>query len=147
MINRLNFSIDIRAEKEKIWHALWNENFYRDWVSVFTEGSYAVTDYWKEGSTVQFLSPDQSGIYSLIETHIPKTIMVFRHIGTVVKGQAQPVDEESQKWTGATERYTLTEGKDTNRLTVDIDVMDEHVTFMTEKMPKALERIRDNSYQ
>ncbi|TNM51559.1 hypothetical protein FHN55_22285, partial [Streptomyces sp. NP160] len=81
MINRLKFSIDIKAEKTAIWKALWNESCYREWASVFFEGSYAVTDEWKEGSKVHFLAPDQSGIYSLIEKHIPNNIIQFKHIG------------------------------------------------------------------
>ena len=143
-VNRLHFSIEINAEKEKIWNALWNDSLYRDWVSVFCEGSYAVTDNWKEGSKVLFLSPDKSGIYSFIETHIPNKVMLFKHIGSVVNGKEQPVDEESKKWSGATERYTLTEGTASNTLTIDIDILDKHLDFMKEVFPKALEIIKNN---
>jgi hypothetical protein len=144
MINRLKFSIDIKAEKTTIWKALWNESSYRDWASVFAEGSYAISENWEEGSKVHFLAPDQSGIYSIIETHIPNKMMMFKHIGNVVKGKEQPIDNESQKWSGATEIYTLTDGADTNTLTVDIDVLDEHLEFMSERLPKALEKIKNN---
>ncbi|MEW7291334.1 hypothetical protein [Aquimarina sp. 2304DJ70-9] len=144
MINRLQFSIDIKAGKTKIWEALWNENSYRDWTSVFFEGSYAITENWKEGSKVLFLSPDQSGIYSIIETHIPNKIIIFKHIGNVVKGKEQPIDDETKKWSGAAEIYALTEGTDYNTLTVEIDVLDEHLDFMTARFPKALETIKNN---
>ncbi|WP_438425443.1 hypothetical protein [Aquimarina macrocephali] len=143
-INRLQFSIDIKAEKTKIWNALWSDSFYRDWASVFFEGSYALTDNWKEGSKVVFLSPDQSGIYSIIETHIPNKIMMFKHIGNVVKGKEQPIDDETKAWSGATEIYTLTEGTDSNTLHVKIDVLDEHLDFMTITFPKALEKVKNN---
>lgn len=143
-INRLQFSIDIKAEKPKIWKALWNKSAYRDWASVFFEGSYAITDNWKEGSKVLFLSPDQSGIYSVIETHIPNKIMMFKHIGKVVKGKEQPIDDETKTWTGTTEMYTLTEGTDSNALTVEIDVLDEHLEFMKNTFPKALQKIKNN---
>ena len=66
-----------------------------------------------------FLGPDQSGIYSLIETHIPDKMIQFKHIGNVVKGQEQPVDEETKKWSGATEMYTLTEGTAHNTFSLD----------------------------
>ncbi len=144
MINRLQFSIDIKAEKIKIWNALWNENSYRDWAGVFFEGSYAITDNWKESSKVLFLAPDKSGIYSIIEKHIPNKTMSFKHIGNVLKGQEQPIDDETKKWTGATETYTLTEEKDYNRLTVQIDILDEHLDFMKNTFPKALERVKNN---
>ena len=144
MINRLQFSIDIKAEKTKIWKALWNESSYRDWASVFFEGSYAIADNWEEGSKVLFLSPDQSGIYSIIETHIPNKTIMFKHIGSVLKGEEQPIDDETKTWSGATETYTLTEGTDCNILTVEIGVLDEHLNFMTITFPKALEKVKNN---
>lgn len=143
-INRLQFSIDIDAEKTKIWNALWDENLYRDWASVFFEGSYVITDNWKEGSKVLFLAPDQSGIYSIIETHIPNKIITFKHIGNVLKGKEQPVDDESKTWTGATETYTLTNGTNSNTLTIEIDVLNEHLDFMTNTLPKALQKVKNN---
>lgn len=145
MINRLKFSIDIKAEKTKIWEALWNDSSYRDWASIFFEGSYAVSDNWKEGSTVLFLSPDQSGIYSTIEKHIPNEIMHFTHIGNVLNGKEQPIDDETKTWSGATEVYSLATGKSCNVLTLEIDVLDEHVDFMKATLPAALEKVKINS--
>ena len=144
MINRLTFSIDIKADKAVIWKALWDDNSYRDWANVFFEGSYAITDNWEENSKVLFLGPDKSGIYSIIETHIPNKVMKFKHLGTVVNGQEQPMDDETKKWSGATEIYTLSEEKETNKLTVDIDILDEHLDFMRSTFPKALEKIKHN---
>jgi len=143
-INRLQFSINIEAEISKIWKTLWDDSSYRDWASVFFEGSYAITDNWKEGSKVLFLSPEQDGIYSIIEKHIPNKVIRFKHIGSVVKGKEQAIDDESKKWSGATEVYTLTEGKDYNTLSVEIDVLDEHLEFMRTTFPKALDKIKHN---
>jgi len=143
-INRLEFSIDIKAKSTEIWKALWDDSYYRDWASVFFEGSYVITDNWKEGSKVLFLSPDQSGIYSIIETHIPNKIMMFKHIGNVINGMEQPVDDETKKWSGTKEIYTLIEGIDCNTLTVEIDVLDKHLDFMNTTFPKALEKIKNN---
>ena len=144
MINRLKFSIEIKAAKAAIWDALWSDSSYRQWAGVFAEGAYVISEHWEEGSKVLFLSPDQSGIYSIIETHIPNEVIMFRHIGNVVNGKEQPIDDESKKWSGATEVYTLTEGTETNTLTIDIDVMDEHLDFMSERVPIALEKIKKN---
>ena len=143
-MNRLEFSINIDAEKSKIWKALWDDSSYRDWAGVFFEGSYAKAENWDEGCTVHFLAPDQSGIYSLIETHIPNSLIRFKHIGSVVDGKEQLIDDASKKWTGATEIYRITKGKNTNILEVEIDVMDEHLDFMKSTFPKALEKIKEN---
>ena len=144
MVNRLHFSIEINAEKSQIWDALWKDDWYRDWASVFFEGSYAISDDWKEGSKVLFLSPDHNGIYSIIEKHIPNEIMVFRHLGSVLKGEEQPIDDETKKWSGATEVYSLIEGAESNTLEVEIDVMDEHLEFMQSAFPKALKKVKEN---
>lgn len=145
-INRLEFSIEIKADKTTIWNALWNLDCYRDWVSVFFEGSYAVTDNWKEGSTVHFLSPDKSGIYSIIEKHIPNKEMHFRHIGNVLNGKEQVLDDTTEKWSGASEMYSILDGKDSNILMVNIDVMDEHLEFMQKTFPLALEKVKNNCF-
>ena len=145
MINRLQFSIDIKADKEKIWKALWDDKHYRDWSGVFGEGSHYVVDNWEERSKIMFLASDQSGIYSLIERHVPNKIIQFKHIGSVVNGQEQPVDDEAKKWSGATETYSLVEGSGFFTLIVEIDILDEHVEFMSEKLPLALEKIKKNS--
>jgi hypothetical protein len=144
MYNRLQFSIKINAEKSKIWRTLWDDQMYRRWAAVFFAGSYAVTDNWKECSTVLFLAPDGSGIYSIIEKHIPNELMSFKHLGKVLDGQEQPMDEETEKWSGATEKYIVSEGENGSQLTVDIDVLDEHLEFMKEAFPRALEEIKKN---
>ena len=144
MLNRIEFSIEIKAEKTAIWKALWGQSSYREWASVFFEGSYAVTDNWEEGSKVHFLAPDQSGIYSVIEKHIPNKIIRFKHIGNVQRGKEQPIDNETKKWSGAKEIYSLIEGKNSCTLAVNIDIMDEHLEFMTKTFPKALEKIKNN---
>ncbi len=145
MINRLQFSIDIRADKEKIWKSLWGDTDYRDWSGVFGEGSHYVVDNWNEGCKIMFLASDQSGIYSIIERHIPYKTIQFKHIGKVVKGIEQLIDDEAQKWSGATEAYSLIEGAGFYTLLVEIDVLDEHVEFMSTKLPIALEKIKKNS--
>ncbi|EAS19048.1 hypothetical protein FNJ87_10490 [Nonlabens mediterrranea] len=142
MIHRLQFSIDINASKSQIWDVLWDDHSYRDWVSVFFEGSYVVTDQWKEKSQVLFLGPDQNGIYSMIEKHIPNKIMRFKHIGNVINGIEQDIDEETKKWSGARETYTLMDHATHHTLVVEIDVLDEHLEFMKSTFPIALERIK-----
>jgi len=145
MIHRLEFSIAIEADKEKIWKALWDDVLYREWSGVFGEGSQYVVDQWKEGSQIRFLSSDLSGIYSRIEKLVPNTSIKFKHIGLVVNGKEQPIDTEAKRWTGATESYTLIKNSGFYTLLVEIDVLDEHVAFMSEKLPIALEIIKKNS--
>lgn len=141
-VNRLQFSIDIQADNSKIWKALWNENSYREWVSVFYPGSFFLAKDWKKGSKVLFLAPDQSGIYSIIEKHIPNKFIQFKHIGKVLKGKEQPIDNKTKAWSGTTEIYKITGDKDNKTLTIEIDVLEEHLEYMTKTFPKALEKMK-----
>ncbi len=142
MIKRLQFSIDIKADKVTIWKTLWGDKNYRDWAGIFFEGSYYVADNWDAGSTIYFLAPDKSGIYSVIEKHLPNELIEFRHVGNVMDGKEQPLDDETKKWSGATEIYKVLEEKGTNTLKVEIDVMNEHLEFMTNTFPKALKKVK-----
>lgn len=144
-INRLEFSIDINAENEKIWDALWEDSNYRDWSGVFGEGSHYVVESWNEGSRIMFLDSDKNGIYSTIDKYVPNETIRFKHIGMVMNGEEQPIDEEVEKWTGVTESYTLQSGSGFNTLLIEIDILAEHVEFMSAKLPIAMEKIKKNS--
>jgi len=145
MLNHLQFSIDIKADKEKIWKALWDDSNYRDWSGVFGEGSHYVADNWGKGDTIMFLASDKSGIYSIIEKHTPNKIIQFKHIGNVLNGKEQLIDDDAIKWSGATETYSLKENPDFFTLLVEIDILEEHIEFMSNKLPVALEKIKSNS--
>ncbi|MBW1296313.1 hypothetical protein GBO31_12435 [Aquimarina litoralis] len=145
MMNRLQFSIEIKADKENIWKAIWEDTYYRDWSGVFDEGSHYVVENWKVGNKIMFLGSDKSGIYSIIEKYVPNEIIQFKHIGTVINGKEQPIDDEVKKWSGAMESYSLIEGSGYFTLLIEIDVLDEHVEFMSAKLPIALEKIKKNS--
>lgn len=144
-MNRLQFSIDIKADKVRVWKALWSDTGYRDWSGVFGEGSHYLVENWKEGSNIMFLDAKQNGIYSIIEKYVSNKTIKFKHIGNVVNGKEQAVGDESENWSGATEAYSLKEDIGFVTLFVEIDILDEHLEFMTKKLPIALEKIKENS--
>ena len=141
-MKRQNFSIDIHAPKVKVWHTLWDEDTYRAWTSVFNEGSYAVSD-WEEGSKIQFLSSDGSGMFSIIAAKRPNEFMSFRHLGIVKDGEEQHIDEETENWSGALENYTLSENNGITHLLVEMDMVEDHQQYFQDTFPKALERVKE----
>lgn len=143
MIQRYHFSIEIKANKESIWNALWDDSNYRAWAHAFFEGSHFVASDLNEGSTIHFVGPDKSGIFSTIKQHKPNEIIHFEHHGLVLEGKEQELDEETKKWTGTNEIYTLEENDGLVTLNIDIDLMDEHVKMMQEQFPVALEIIKN----
>lgn len=142
MIQQYHFSVDIKANKEAIWNALWDDKNYRTWANVFFEGSYFVASNLNEGNTIHFLGPDKSGIFSTIKQHQPREIIHFVHHGLVLEGKEQELDEETKKWTGTNEIYVLQENDDFVTLEIDIDLMDEHVEMMQKQFPVALDIIK-----
>jgi uncharacterized protein YndB with AHSA1/START domain len=140
-MKRTQFSTNIDAPREKVWNVLWNDATYRQWTSVFCEGSYADTD-WKEGSKALFLGPGGDGMFSTIAKSIPNEFMSIRHLGEIKNGIEQPIDEKTSQWSGAMENYTLSGDDGSTTLTVDIDVVDEHFPFINDVFPKALDKVK-----
>ena len=143
-MNKLKFSIQINASREKVWNVLWDDDTYRKWTSVFDEGSYAVSD-WKEGSKVLFLSSNGDGMYSSIERKIPYELMAIKHNGMVKDGKEQPADEKTKEWAGAMETYTLTEEAGSTKLTVEIDITEDMQQYFRDTFPKALDKVKSLS--
>src|SRR5688500_12139966 len=107
-MEKVNFTIDIRAPKEKVWEILWGDDTYNKWTSAFAEGSHAVTD-WNEGSKVLFLDGKGSGMVSKIESKKQNEFMSFKHLGEVKDGVEDTTSEKVSGWAGALENYTLKE--------------------------------------
>lgn len=138
----LDFSVTINAPKEKVWEMLWNDATYPQWTAPFCEGSYAVSE-WKEGDSIQFLSPDGSGMYSTIECKTPYERMTFRHHGEVKDGVKVPKDSGD----GATEDYRLTENAGVTKLIVSMGATDEFGEYLNATFPKALDALKRISEQ
>ena len=140
----LFFTVDINATKETVWNVLWNDSTYRQWTSVFSEGSYCVSD-WKQGDKILFLDADRNGMFSLIEKKHTPEFMSFKHIGVVKNGEEQPLNDETKKWIGSTENYTLADSGDGTQLTVELMVSDDFTAYFNESFPKALQKVKELS--
>jgi hypothetical protein len=143
-MEKINFSISIHAPKEKVWKILWDDASYRKWTSVFSEGSYAVTD-WKEGSKVLFLDGKGEGMVSKVETSRPNEFMSFKHLGMVNNGIEDTESESVKAWAGSMENYTLKEVDGVTELGIEMDTTEGHKTYFMEVWPKALEQVKQIS--
>lgn len=136
-MQQLNFETTIAAAAHKVWFMLWDDVTYRKWVSVFSEGSYAVSD-WKPKSKVHFLNPAGEGIYSQITECVPNEKMVFKHIGTIKNFEEQPITPEFKAWTDSFESYTLLENNGTTTLQVSINAPAKYADYFATTFPNAL---------
>lgn len=144
-MEKMHFSIDIQAPKEKVWKTLWDDASYRNWTRVFGEGSYAVTDNWKEGSKVLFLGADGRGMVSKVAANRPNEYMSFEHLGVVQDGVEDTSSEKVKEWQGALENYLLTQKDGVTTLAIEMDSMADHKDYFEKTWPTALEQVKQLS--
>ena len=141
-MEKLQFKITIDAPRDIVWNTLWNDSTYREWTSIFSEGSRAETD-WKKGSKVLFLNASNEGMVSQIAEKIPNEFMSFQHLGTVKDGIEDLETAKSAEWSGSLENYTLKTVNGKTELTVDMDVTDEYKDYFQTTWPKALDKVKE----
>jgi len=139
-MEKLKFSIEIQASREKVWSTLWEDKTFRDWANIIDEGTY-MAGVMKEGNEVQFISSVNGyGVTSLIEKLTPNEFVLFRHMTDTKEDGEQ---ERQKEWTGGQESYLLAERNGSTSLIVELDVPPEQVETFNERLPKALERVKE----
>lgn len=104
-MKEMQFSIEIRATKERVWDTLWQDETLRDWAGIIDPGTHMVGDL-KEGNEVQYISGNGYGVTSLVEKLTPGEFLLLRHqVDTQESGQ----QERDKQWTGGAESYRLAE--------------------------------------
>lgn len=136
-MKKLEFTIEIDATKEKVWVALWKDENYRNWCSIFHEGSHYKSDL-KEGDDIFFLGPEGNGMFAVIEKLVPYEKMYFLHKGEFKDGvkQTETYGED------AIERYDLVENDGKVSLTMTMNSPEEYVGYFAGTFPKALEKVK-----
>ena len=59
-MRKLHFEVLIAAKPEAVWDAIVDDKKYREWTSVFQEGSH-FEGGWNEGDKIQFLTLNEKG--------------------------------------------------------------------------------------
>lgn len=139
-MEKKQFKIEINASREKVWDILWSDKSYREWTSVFAQGSRAETD-WRKGSKALFLDGKNEGMVSTIVENIPNEFMSIKHLG-IVKNGVEDFSREKE-WAGALENYTLNSTNGKTELTVEMDIAEEYKDYFMNTFPKALEKVRE----
>jgi uncharacterized protein YndB with AHSA1/START domain len=138
-MKNIEFSIAIKASKEKVWATLWEDATFRDWASMVDEGTY-MKGIMKEGNEIQFLSSVNGyGVTSLIAKLSPNEYVLFQHNADTKEAGQQ---EREKEWTGGTESYSLAEKKGVTTLIVKTDVPEEQEETFRIRIPEALDRIK-----
>ncbi len=146
-MEKLHFSTNINAPREKVWDILWNNATYSQWTAPFGADGIAVSD-WKEGSDIRFSdAAGKSGMLAKIAAKRPNEYMSFRHYGMFDNGVTDTDSPEVKKWAGAEENYTLNSVNGGTELLIDMDITEDHLEFFADAWPKALEKVKALSEQ
>jgi L-rhamnose mutarotase len=146
-MQKLHFSITINAPKEKVWHAMLDDETYREWTKAFNPGGYYKGN-WEKGSKILFLGPDpgtgeEGGMVSQIEENKPYEFLSIKHIGIINNGVEDTTSEEAKKWAPAYENYTFKEKDRATEVLIAQDMEDEYVEMFSKMWPEGLERLKE----
>jgi uncharacterized protein YndB with AHSA1/START domain len=144
-LEKINFSIEINAPKEKVWDTMLKEDTYQIWTEAFAKGSYYKGD-WNEGSKILFLAPGEKGeggMVSRIKENRPYEYISIEHIGMIQNGNEDTTSDEVKKWAGALENYTFKETDGTTELSVEMDSADEYKEMFQTMWPNALNKLKE----
>jgi hypothetical protein len=146
-MQKLHFSIEINAPKEKVWHAMLDDKPYREWTAAFNPGSYYKGD-WSKGSKILFLGPDpktgeEGGMVSRIAENKLYEYVSIEHLGIVQNGKEDTTSEAAKKWAPAFENYTLKEKNGRTEVHIDMDAEDEQAEMFNKMWPAALQKLKE----
>ncbi len=138
-MNKLQFSIEINATKERVWDTLWQDETFREWASIIDPETYMVGDL-QEGNEIEFISSASGyGVTSRVEKLVVGEFLLLRHRADT---QEEGKREREKEWTGGEESYSLAEKDGTTTLTVAFDVPPGLEELFKVTYPKALERVK-----
>ena len=144
-MQKLHFSISIKAPKEKVWNTMLNKNTYDIWTEAFAEGSHYVGD-WNKGSKILFLAPGENGdmgMVSRIKENRKYEFVSIEHLGIVQDGKEDITSEAVKSWAGALENYTFKEKNGSTEVLIDTDTNDEYKEMFQDMWPKALQKLKE----
>ena len=140
-MKRFHYSITISAPRATVWHVLLDDETYRQWNSVFTEGAYFEGD-WSVGSTIRFLTPEKQGLVGVISENRKRERLSIKHRGCIIDGVENFESDDAKAWSRAYENYTLTAVDGGAELTLDAEAPSAYRDYLEDVWPKALEALK-----
>lgn len=150
-MKKLSYDVEINASPEKVYDTmlgLSDKKTYEQWTAAFNPTS-SWEGSWNKGDKILFIgiSEDGSknGMVARIAENDPGKYVSIEHYGELEKGEEITEGEKVEAWKGAHENYRFDEIAGGTRVTVDVDMVDEYVSYMDEAWPKALGKLKEIS--
>lgn len=143
-MNKLHFTIDIKASPAHVHQLMLDDPTYRVWTAPFHPGSQFVGD-WQTGSKILFIAVEagqQQGMVSRIVANEPGQHVFIEHLGILKDGVEILSGPEVEPWAGAREDYYFQPIADGCRLEVQMDSQQEWADFFRQTWPKALQLLK-----
>jgi len=145
-MDKLHFSIEINAPKEKVWNTMLNKDTYEAWTTAFAKGSHYVGD-WDQGSKILFLAPDEKGKLGGMVSRIKESrlheFVSIEHLGVVSDGIEDTTSDAVKPWAGSLENYTLKDNNGKTELIVEMDINEEFKEMFEGMWPNALQLLKE----
>lgn len=140
----LIYTIEIKANKDKVWQSLWEKENYTIWTAPFTPGCYYETTSFSEGNEIRFLASNGDGMISKIVKLQPQEHIAFEHLSMLENGTISSLktNEDSHAYI---ESYTLQENENSVTLIVKVDTLEPWEETMNNSFPKALQIVKELS--
>lgn len=139
-MKKITKKIVINAPKEKVWNVLVEDELNRLWLSEFSKGSHAITD-WIEGHKIVFSDDSNRGIVGKIEQKHPYEMISIVYEGFHADGKEDYESAEALKFKDTHEKYFLFEADGVTTLLVELDMPEEYHDMMSKAWDKALPKI------
>lgn len=134
--------VDIAAPREKVWRVLTDDASYREWTTVFQEGSHAETD-WQQGSRVLFVDESGDGLIGKLAKVVPNEFIGIEYVGQIMGGVEDYDSDEAKMMIGGYENYDLTEIPGGTHLAVSVLMDQVFLDMMNAPWDQAIVKIKE----
>lgn len=148
-MEKLTFNKQIKASAEKVYKAMLgldDKLTYQKWTAAFNPTS-TYEGSWDKGSKIYFVGTDENGnkggMISKIEENKFAEFVSICHYGFLNGDVEVTSGEQVEKWAGGFENYTFKESDGVTTVIVDIDVIDDYLTYFKDTYPKALDLLKE----
>ncbi len=152
-MEKLQFKKDIKATSQKVYETmlgLKDKNTYKHWTAIFNPTS-TFEGSWEKDSKIYFVGVDENGkrggMVSKIVENQPAKFVSIKHYGFLDGENEITTGEHVEKWAGGHENYFYEENNGVTTVTVEIDTVEEYISYFNEKYPAALEKLKEISEQ
>lgn len=142
----LTYTIEIQADKDKIWQSLWEGENYTKWTTPFSEGLYIERESFSEGSEIRFFAPNGDAMISKIVNLQPNEYVAFEHLSMMHNGEISSFNKDGET-NQYFESYRLVDNENSVTLVAKVDTLESEEKSMDKTFLKALQIVKQLSEQ